>query len=89
MPSCLPLRLVGLGPTPIPYVASKVAVINIAKTAAQEFAATGVPADIAEAVVFLASEKASYVKGQALIVDGGFSASLPYAPGNVILASDE
>lgn len=33
----------------------------------------GADADIAEAVAFLASDKADYVTGQTLIVDGGFS----------------
>jgi 3-oxoacyl-[acyl-carrier protein] reductase len=34
----------------------------------------GKPEDIAEAVVYLASDKAAYVSGQTLHVDGGFSA---------------
>ncbi|MCH7641539.1 SDR family oxidoreductase, partial [Patescibacteria group bacterium] len=33
----------------------------------------GVPQDIANAMVFLASEKGSYITGQTLTVDGGFS----------------
>jgi len=33
----------------------------------------GAPEDIAHAMVFLASEKASYITGQTLTVDGGFS----------------
>ena len=33
----------------------------------------GVPTDIADAVLFLASARASYVTGQDLIVDGGFA----------------
>ena len=30
------------------------------------------PAEFADAVVFLASERASYITGQSLLVDGGF-----------------
>jgi len=37
----------------------------------------GVPRDIANMVVFLASELSSYVTGQILSVDGGFTAHLP------------
>ena len=33
----------------------------------------GTPKDIAEAVAFLASEKASYITGQVLSVDGGMA----------------
>ena len=35
--------------------------------------------EVAQAVVFLASAAASYINGQALIVDGGLSSSLPVA----------
>ena len=107
---------------PIPYSASKAAVINLAKTAAQELAGSGVRVnavcpglietsmtqsvfdyarhknnedmigqlnpshragsteDIANAVMFLASDKAAFVNGQALAVDGGLSSSHPHAP---------
>ena len=33
----------------------------------------GNPTDIAEAVLFLASEKAAYITGQVLCVDGGMA----------------
>jgi NAD(P)-dependent dehydrogenase (short-subunit alcohol dehydrogenase family) len=37
----------------------------------------GTPQDIANAVLFLASDEASWITGQALAVDGGFSAGRP------------
>ena len=36
----------------------------------------GRPADIANAIVFLCSEEASFITGQALVVDGGLSIQL-------------
>ena len=36
----------------------------------------GAPADIADAVLFLASEKAAYITGQTLLVDGGVTMSI-------------
>jgi NAD(P)-dependent dehydrogenase (short-subunit alcohol dehydrogenase family) len=36
------------------------------------------PADIASALLFLASDLAAYVTGQTLVVDGGVSAKFPY-----------
>jgi NAD(P)-dependent dehydrogenase (short-subunit alcohol dehydrogenase family) len=38
----------------------------------------GAPDEIARAALFLASDEASYVNGQALIVDGGLSTSHPF-----------
>ena len=40
----------------------------------------GQPEEIAQMAVFLASDDASFVNGQALPVDGGFSSTLPFMP---------
>ena len=42
----------------------------------------GRPEEIANMALFLASDEASYVSGQAFPVDGGLSASHPYAMGS-------
>jgi 3-oxoacyl-[acyl-carrier protein] reductase len=42
----------------------------------------GVPQDIGDAVVFLASDKASFVSGQTLWVDGGLFSQPPWAYGS-------
>ena len=52
----------------------KIGLINPAKRAGQ-------PKEIANMALFLASDDASYVNGQAFPVDGGLSASHPYAVG--------
>lgn len=38
----------------------------------------GTPQEIADAAIFLASPQASYINGQALVLDGGLSAQLPH-----------
>jgi NAD(P)-dependent dehydrogenase (short-subunit alcohol dehydrogenase family) len=43
----------------------------------------GIADEIARTVVFLASDEASYVNGQAWAIDGGLSASLPVVPGKI------
>jgi NAD(P)-dependent dehydrogenase (short-subunit alcohol dehydrogenase family) len=51
----------------------KIGQLNALQRAAQ-------PIEIAEMAVFLASDEASYVNGQAFAVDGGLSSTHPFAP---------
>jgi len=43
----------------------------------------GQPIEIARMALFLASDEASYVNGQAIAVDGGLSSSHPFVPGRL------
>ena len=46
----------------------------------------GVPEEMAQVALFLASDDASYVNGHAIVADGGLTASAPFAPGAVLRA---
>ena len=46
----------------------------------------GVPEEMAEVALFLASDASSYVNGHAVVADGGLTASAPFAPGHVLRA---
>jgi NAD(P)-dependent dehydrogenase (short-subunit alcohol dehydrogenase family) len=43
----------------------------------------GVPEEVANAALWLASDESSYVNGVNLAVDGGLSASVPVVPGRI------
>lgn len=51
--------------------------INAAQTEAAPLRRLGQPEDVAEAVLFLASDAARHITGQLLLVDGGLHLSLP------------
>jgi 3-oxoacyl-[acyl-carrier protein] reductase len=66
----------------------RVAVVTGAGSVGKQIAETcviprlGETADIANAVAFLASDRASYISGQTLSVDGGLLIHLPPTPGS-------
>jgi NAD(P)-dependent dehydrogenase (short-subunit alcohol dehydrogenase family) len=39
----------------------------------------GAAEEVAAAALFLASDESSYINGQAIVVDGGLSSTLPFA----------
>ena len=43
----------------------------------------GQPEEVAKTVLFLASDESAYINGQALVIDGGLSASHPFVPGHI------
>lgn len=113
------------GGGPMPYSASKAAVINLVRNAACQLRGTGIrvnaicpglvetgmtkpifdaaraagktdkigqlnptlragqPGEIARLVVALCGDAGSYINGEAIVVDGGLAASLPFIPGKM------
>ena len=66
----------GLVETPLSQAFYQVEGVRERRSAMTTAKRIGRPQDIADAVLFLASDRASYVTGQELIVDGGFSQML-------------
>lgn len=66
----------GLVPTPGTGAVYDDEAVRVVRAGAVPLRRLGTPADIAEAVAFLASDRASYVNGQVLYVDGGLSKAL-------------
>ncbi len=54
-------------------------VLQQALAASQPIRRAGLPEDIANAAVFLASDEASFVNGHAFVVDGGLTGGRPYS----------
>lgn len=72
---CCNALVPGFVHTPLTEVVSRDPVRSAAYAARTMVGRNGVPADFAGAAVFLASRASDYVTGQALFVDGGFSAT--------------
>jgi NAD(P)-dependent dehydrogenase (short-subunit alcohol dehydrogenase family) len=68
---------VSYGPRGVRCNAVAPGIIAMDEASTDGFTGQGRPADIANAVVFLASEAASFVNGHTLIVDGGLLATTP------------
>jgi NAD(P)-dependent dehydrogenase (short-subunit alcohol dehydrogenase family) len=66
----------GLVETPMSHAFYQVEGVRERRSAMTTAKRIGRPQDIADAVLFLASDRASYITGQELIVDGGFSQML-------------
>jgi NAD(P)-dependent dehydrogenase (short-subunit alcohol dehydrogenase family) len=66
----------GLVETPMSQAFYQVEGVREKRSAMTTAKRIGKPQDIADAVLFLASDRASYITGQELIVDGGFSQML-------------
>jgi NAD(P)-dependent dehydrogenase (short-subunit alcohol dehydrogenase family) len=62
--------------TPMSEVIYKDPVVKAKREAVVPVGRIGLPQDIADAVCFLTSDRASYVSGQEILVDGGWSAAL-------------
>ncbi|WP_407180964.1 SDR family NAD(P)-dependent oxidoreductase [Bradyrhizobium sp. STM 3562] len=66
----------GMIRTPMTEAIYQVPGVHDARPALVPAQRIGRPADIADAVVFLASERASYITGEEIIVDGGFTRTI-------------